>query len=69
MNKYIIPICNIPNSEIYNLTINANSVSECEEKLMSKLDKYSDALEWSDFVKECDSKDVLIGEIVDIETI
>ena len=67
MNKYIIPICNIPDSKIYNLVISAHSYSECEDKIMNKYNKYSCADNYNDFISDLDSQDILIGEIIDIE--
>ena len=43
MNKYIIPICNLPKSKIYNAVIIANSISACQDKLMERFSKYSDS--------------------------
>lgn len=65
MNKYVIPICNIPDSKIYNLIINANSYNECQEKIMDKFEDYSDS--YQDFIKSMDDQDILIGKIEDIE--
>lgn len=65
MNKYIIPICNIQESEVYNLIISARSLNDCQDRIMAKFNDYSD--EWKDFVKNMDNEDVLIGEIKDIE--
>ena len=67
MNKYIIPVCNIPESEIYNLIISANSNSDCQDKIMSKFAEYSDCFDYHDFIKDLDSQDILIGKITDIE--
>lgn len=67
MNKYIIPICNIPESEIYNLIISANSNSECQDKIMDKFVNYSDSFDYQEFLKDLDSQDILIGRITDIE--
>lgn len=67
MNKYIIPVCNIPDSKIYNLTIMANSNSECQDKIMDKFSEYSDCIDYHDFVRDLDSQDILIGTITDVE--
>lgn len=67
MNKYIIPVCNIPDSEVYNLVINARSYSECEDRIMEKFSEYSTNIDYHEFLKELDKQDVLIGEITDIE--
>ena len=67
MNKYIIPVCNIPESEIYNLIISANSNSDCQDRIMDKFAEYSNSFEYRDFVKDLDSQDILIGTITDVE--
>jgi hypothetical protein len=67
MNKYIIPVCNIPDSEVYDLIINANSYSECQDKIMNKFLDYSEKDNYNDFIKDLDSQDILIGRIADIE--
>ncbi len=67
MNKYIIPVCNIPDSKIYNLKIIANSNSDCQDKIMDKFSEYSDCVDYHDFIKDLDSQDILIGMITDVE--
>lgn len=67
MNKYIIPICIIQDSKVYNLIIYANSYSNCLDKIMNKFSKYSDSDDWDQFLKDLDKKDILIGKIQDIE--
>ena len=69
MNKYIIPICNLPKFKIYNAVIIANSISACQDKLMERFSKYSDSSEYSDFLDDLDDQDILIGDITDIETL
>lgn len=65
MNKYIIPICNISKSKVYNLIISARTYEDCQDKIMSKFD--SDYDSYHEFVKDMDNQDILIGEITDIE--
>lgn len=67
MNRYIIPICNIPESKVYNISIVANSNAACQDKLMEKFSEYSECDTYCDFVKDLDSQDILIGRITDIE--
>lgn len=67
MNKYIIPVCNIQDSKVYNLRIVANSNADCQYKIMEKFSDYSDCDSYHDFIKDLDSKDILIGTITDIE--
>lgn len=67
MNKYIIPVCNIPESKIYNLSIIANSYRDCQDRIMERFMDYSTKDNYLDFLKDLDKQDVLIGEITDIE--
>lgn len=67
MNKYIVPVCNIPESKIYNLVINANSYSVCQDKIMEKLAEYSECSDYNEFIDDLDRKDILVGRIFDIE--
>lgn len=67
MNKYIIPVCDINKSRVYNLTINANSNAECQDKIMTKFSEYSDSLDYHEFLSDLDEQDILIGKITDIE--
>lgn len=67
MNKYIIPVCNIPESKVYMLTIVATSNAACQDKIMEKFADYSECDTYHDFVKDLDSQDILIGRITDIE--
>jgi len=67
MNKYIIPVCNINESKVYNLVINATSHSDCQDRIMDKFSDYSDSLEYSEFISDLDQQDILIGRITDIE--
>ncbi len=69
MNKYIIPICNLPKSKVYNAVIMANSLASCQDKLMEMFEDYSSSIKYQDFVKDLDEKDILIGKITDIETL
>lgn len=67
MNKYIIPICIIPDSKVYNEVIIANSYTECQDKLMEKYSEYSSEVSYHDFIEDLDNQDILIGKITDIE--
>lgn len=69
MNKYIIPVCNIPESKVYNLVISATSQSDCQDKIMDEFADYSNALNYHQFLKDLDKQDILIGRITDIEEI
>ena len=67
MNKYIIPVCNISNSKVYNLRIIANSNADCQDKIMEKFADYCECDSYRDFVKDLNKQDILIGTITDIE--
>lgn len=67
MNKYIIPVCNIPDSKVYNVSISANSYSDCQDKIMDKFAEYSDSNDYTEFIADLDKQDILIGNITDIE--
>lgn len=69
MNKYIIPVCDICKSKVYNLTISATSYKNCQEKIMEKFIDFSESDDYKTFLKELDKKDILIGEITDIEAL
>ena len=67
MNKYIIPVCNISNSKVYNLRIVAKSNADWQDKIMEKFADYSECDSYRDFIKDLNSQDILIGAITDIE--
>jgi hypothetical protein len=70
MNKYVIPICDTKDDLIYNLVISANSISDCEAKLMEKMSERYDIdpeFDFNEFIDDMGEYDVLIGEIQDIE--
>lgn len=67
MNKYIIPVCNINKSKVYNLIIMATSYSDYEYKIMEKFSKYSESDDYNEFLDDLDKNDILIGQITDIE--
>lgn len=67
MNKYIIPVCNINKSKVYNLIIMATSHSDCEDKIIEKFSEYSESNDYDEFLDDLDRKDILIGQITDIE--
>lgn len=71
MNKYIVPICNINNGEVWIKTIIAKSNSDCQEKIMEDFLNQYDLEEVSDYRKLTQildtDYDILIGEIKDVE--
>lgn len=72
MNKYIIPICDIGYSKVYNMIISARSLAECKEKLITSIaSKYDldEVMDLNEFIKIADKSDILIGKIQDIEEI
>ena len=73
MNKYIIPIADISGGEVYFETVMARSLSDCQDKLMRKLSEeygIEEVTDYRDFINIADSNyDLLIGEIIDIESI
>lgn len=73
-NKYIIPVCDKQADQVWNYTIIANSISQCEEKLVKKiLEEYEtldgDSISYNDFIEYLSENDILVGDITDIETI
>lgn len=72
MNRYIIPICIFDKSKIYNMFVNARSYNDCKEKVMYKLIEefdLPDIDDYDDFIDELYYRNILIGEIKDIETL
>lgn len=72
MNRYIIPICIFDKSKIYNMLVNARSYNDCKEKIMYKLIEefdLPDIDDYDDFIDELYYRNILIGEIKDIETL
>lgn len=72
MNRYIIPICIFDKSKIYNILVNARSYNDCKEKIMYKLIEefdLPDIDDYDDFIDELYYRNILIGEIKDIETL
>lgn len=71
MNKYICPVCDI-NLGLWNFVVTANSFQDAEDKIMAEIinnvnSDLDDRLHWIDFIKQADQKDIIIGEIQDIE--
>lgn len=66
-NTYIIPVCEIPKSKVYNIKIVATSKEDCEDKIMNRFNRYSDKIVYKEFVNDLDNQDILIGKIYDIE--
>lgn len=72
MNKYIIPICNLVNTNIFIKVVLATSIDDCEDKIMNDYSEKYDRnfYDYEEFLEIMDSEyDIAIGDIIDIETI
>nr|DAT77781.1 MAG TPA: hypothetical protein [Caudoviricetes sp.] len=67
MSKYIVPVCFVSKSKIYNEEIVARSFTDCQDKLMEKFSDYSNEVSYHDFVNDLRDQDILIGKITDVE--
>lgn len=67
MNKYIVPICDVSESVVYNKVIVATSNTACQEKLMEMFSDYSDSDDYRNFVQDLKEEDIIIGRITDLE--
>jgi hypothetical protein len=66
MNKYLVPVCKIQSSKVYNLIIIAKSFEDCEEKVMEKFPNI-EGDDYESFLVNADKQDILIGSIKDVE--
>ena len=68
MNKYIIPVCNIDNNDIWIEVIYATSIEDCQDKFMERYSDYASSTDWEEFLTDLfvDS-DTIVGTIKDIE--
>ncbi len=72
MNKYIVPVCDLIDANIWLNKYSARSISDCQEKMMREFsDAYDeDFTDFREFLNIMDKKyNFSIGEIIDIETI
>lgn len=72
MNKYLIPICDLVNAEIWIEVISARSISNCQDKLMRQFSENldEDFSDYHEFIKIMDEKyNYSVGSITDIETL
>lgn len=72
MNKYLIPIYDIEDDELWIEVINAGSIKDCQEKLIQILIEEYDINEGSnyrDFLINASKANLRIGTITDIETL
>ncbi len=71
MNEYLVPICDVEESEIYIETIHGTSFDEAENKLMYRLlDRYnflSEADSYGEFMNICFNNNLLVGEIKELD--
>lgn len=70
MNKYIIPVCDLVEANIWLNKYSARSISECQDKIMQEFsDEYDeDFIDYRKFLDVMDKKyNIAIGEIIDIE--
>ena len=71
MNTYIVPIADFKAFDTWIVKFNAYSLEDCENRLMEYLCELDERLpcniHYTDFLEECDKKDICIGEITDIE--
>lgn len=72
MNRYIIPVCNLIDANIWIDKYSARSISECQDKIMREFsDAYNEYFSnYEEFLDIMDKKyNYSIGEIIDIETL
>lgn len=72
MNKYIVPVCDLIDADIWINKYSARSLSDCQDKIMREFsEEYDeDFTDYREFVYVMDRKhNCSIGEIIDIETL
>lgn len=72
MNKYIIPVCDLVDANIWIDRYFARSISDCQEKIMRKFsEEYDeDFTDYREFLDIMDKKyNYSIGEIIDTDTL
>lgn len=72
MNKYVVPVCDLIDANIWLNKYSARSISDCQDKMMREFsDAYDeDFNDFREFLDIMDKKyNYSIGEIIDIETI
>lgn len=69
-NTYLVPVCYIDNSKNSILKISATSLEECKEKIIDMYQDECDEDDYNSLVDVLDRKhDIIIGDIVDLDTI
>lgn len=73
MNKYICPIFDHDAYQIWNEVINASSFNSAKEKLINKIltdfEIEEDYDNWEEFVERMDEFQLVIGKLIDIESL
>ena len=69
-NTYLVPVCYIDNSKNSILKISATSLEECKEKIIDMYQDECDEDNYNSFVNILDREhDIIIGDIIDLDTI
>lgn len=69
-NTYLVPVCYIDNSKNSILKISATSLEECKEKIIDMYQDKCDEDNYNSFVSILDREhDIIIGDIIDLDTI
>lgn len=69
-NTYLVPVCYIDNSKNSILKISATSLEECKEKIIDMYQDKCDEDNYNSFVNILDREhDIIIGDIIDLDTI
>ena len=69
-NTYLVPVCYIDNSKNSILKISATSLEECKEKIIDMYQDKCDEDDYNSFVNILDREhDIIIGDIIDLDTI
>ena len=72
MNKYIVPVCDLVDANIWIAKYSARSISDCQDKIMREFSEAHDEdfTDYREFLDIMDKKyNYSIGEIIDVETI
>ncbi len=72
MNKYIVPICDLVEADIWISKYSARSLSDCQDKIMREFSESydEDFSDYQEFLDIMDKKyNCSIGEIIDTETL
>ena len=71
MSKYLIPVLEVAEDDLYIESTSARSLTEAQTRLMNKLLRKWDIedvpADWDDFISIASSNDYFVGDIRDIE--